>query len=307
LASYSRTPASASKSLTPLCLELGGKDPAIVLDDVKDIDRVVATLVRGVFQSAGQNCIGIERIICQSKIYNSIVDHLKSIVETLRSGSALHSAEVDVGASASDAEYGVLEELISDAVKHGARLIVGGKRLIHKEFPKGHYFSPTLLVDVTPSMKIAQVELFAPVALVMKTESIADIVKIANGIEYALGASIFGSNGATLERLTRELKAGMVAVNDFGVYYFVQLPFGGVKGSGYGRFVADEGLRSLCNLKSVCNDRWPWLIKTSIPGPLRLPIKKEAMGWNMSKGIVELGYGQTVGQRLRGLGRIMGF
>jgi acyl-CoA reductase-like NAD-dependent aldehyde dehydrogenase len=299
--------ASASKSLAPLCLELGGKDPAIVLDDVKDIDRVVATLARGVFQSAGQNCIGIERIICQSKIYNSVVARLKSIVEVLRSGSALHSAGVDVGASVSDANFGMLEELISDAVKHGARLLVGGKRLIHNDFPSGHYFSPTLLVDVAPNMKIAQVELFAPVCVVMKAESVDEAIKIANGTEYALGASVFGSNSATLERLTRELKAGMVAVNDFGVYYMVQLPFGGLKGSGYGRFAAAEGLRSLCNTKSVCNDRWPWLMKTSIPGPLRLPIQKEDVGWNTCKGIVELGYGESLWRRARGIARLMGF
>jgi acyl-CoA reductase-like NAD-dependent aldehyde dehydrogenase len=298
--------ASASKSLTPLCLELGGKDPAIVLDDVKDIDRVVATLARGVFQSAGQNCIGIERIICQSHIYETVIDRLKPIVESLISGSSLHSARVDVGASISDANFGLLELFISDAVKKGARLLVGGKRLNHQEFPSGHYFSPTLLVDVTPGMTIAHIELFAPVCVVMKAESVDEAINIANGTDYALGASVFGSNSATLEKVTRELKAGMVAINDFGVYYVVQLPFGGVKGSGYGRFVGNEGLRSLCNIKSVCKDRWPSLIKTSIPGPLRLPIMEEERGWNMCKGMVELGYSDSLWRRLRGLGRITG-
>jgi len=86
----------------------------------------------------------------------------------------------------------------------------------------------------------------------------------------------------------------------------VQLPFGGLKGSGYGRFAAAEGLRSLCNTKSVCNDRWPWLMKTSIPGPLRLPIQKEDVGWNTCKGIVELGYGESLWRRARGIARLMG-
>jgi acyl-CoA reductase-like NAD-dependent aldehyde dehydrogenase len=299
--------ASASKSLTPLCLELGGKDPAILLDDITDVDRVVATMIRGTFQSSGQNCIGIERIICLPRIYEIMISKLHPIIQKLRLGSALHSPTVDVGASISSANFDRLEGLISEAVEQGARLLVGGKRYNHPDFPQGHYFSPTLLVDVVPTMRIARTELFAPVCVIMRASTVKDAIIMANGNgEYALGASVFGSKTKDLEKVTRELKAGMVAVNDFAAFYMVQLPFGGTKGSGYGRFAGEEGLRSLCNIKAVCRDRWPGLIKTSIPGPLQLPVKNEPQGWEMCKGIVEIGYGETLTRKVRGIGRMIG-
>ncbi|KAF2666263.1 Aldedh-domain-containing protein [Microthyrium microscopicum] len=297
---------SAAKPLTPVCLELGGKDAAIVLDDLKDIDRVVATLVRGTFQAAGQNCIGIERIICLPGIYDTVVSKLLPIIERLRIGSALHSSEVDVGACISAANFDNLETLITAAAKQGAKLLVGGKRAHVPDYPAGHYFQPTLLVNVDSSMKIARTELFAPVCVVMRAKNLDDAIKIANSTEFGLGASVFGRNTRDLDKVVREVKAGMVSVNDFAVYYAVQLPFGGTKGSGYGRFAGSEGLRSLCNTKSICSDRWSFM-KTSIPTPLQLPVPNEPKGWNMSKGIVELGYGESPRQKARGITRLMGF
>jgi acyl-CoA reductase-like NAD-dependent aldehyde dehydrogenase len=307
--------ASTANSLTQTCLELGGKDAAILLDDIKDMDRVVATMIRGVFQSAGQNCIGVERIICLPKTYGKIITHLEKIISSLRPGSALDTLStstkkaetvVDVGASISSATFSNLERLIQSAVKDGAKLLAGGSRFNHPSYPKGHYFSPTLLVDVTPEMEIARTELFAPVCVVLRANDITHALSIANGTPYGLGGSVFGSNQHDLEFVTRELKTGMVAVNDFAAYYAVQLPFGGVKGSGYGRFAGEEGLRSLCAQKSICRDRLPGLIKTSIPPPLRLPLQDEARGWDMAKGVVELGYGDSVWGKMRGLRRIIG-
>jgi acyl-CoA reductase-like NAD-dependent aldehyde dehydrogenase len=302
--------ASAAKSLTQTCMELGGKDASILLDDVKDLDRVVATLVRGTFQSAGQNCIGIERVICLPKVYEKVVPRLTSIIEQIRPGSALSltSAEdvVDMGASISAANFNHLEQLITDAIRQGAKLLVGGQRYHHPEFPKGHYFAPTLITDVTPAMAIAREELFAPICVVMRASTISEAITIANGTMYGLGGSVFGSNRRDLERVTRELKCGMVAVNDFAAFYMVQLPFGGVRGSGYGRFAGEEGLRAICAQKSVCVDRFPSLIKTSIPPPLRLPLQNEAKAWNFCKGIVEFGYGETLQRKMKGIQKLIG-
>ena len=296
---------AAAKSLAPLCLELGGKDPAVILDDVSNLEKIASILMRGTFQSAGQNCIGIERIICLSKIYERLVPMLESRIKKLRVGSALDSSEnIDVGAMISDARFSHLESLVQEAVSHGARLLVGGNRYKHPDFPLGHYFSPTLIVDVTSAMKIAQKELFAPVCVVMRASSVDDAISLANSTPHALGASVFGSNATDLERMTSEIRAGMVSVNDFAVYYAVSLPFGGVKGSGYGRFGGVEGLRSLCNTKSVCRDRWPWLMSTSIPAPLDYPIKDVQRGWQMVKGIIELGYAQGWA-RLGGLWKLI--
>ncbi|OAG05014.1 aldehyde dehydrogenase-like protein [Paraphaeosphaeria sporulosa] len=297
--------ASASKALTPVCVELGGKDPAIVLDDLSNSDfhRVSSILMRGVFQSAGQNCIGIERIIALPNVYARLIEHLTPRIKALRPGSILNAscddAPIDIGACISDAGFSRLESLIADAVTQGARLVCGGKRYVHPQHPKGHFFSPTFLIDVTPSMTIAQEELFAPVFTLMRADSVDQAIRIANSTPYALGASVYGSSSRDTERVVRGVNAGMVAVNDFAVTYMVQLPFGGVKGSGYGRFAGQEGLRSVCNQKAVTRDRWPWLVKTSIPGPMDLPLKGKGAGaraWKMACGVVWVGYGDLRGK-----------
>lgn len=298
--------ASAAKSLTPVCLELGGKDPVIILDDVSNVHRVASILLRGTFQSAGQNCIGIERIICLPNIYQPLIAILGSRIKGLRVGSALEDPnEVDVGAMISDARFDQLERLVDEAVSEGAKCLVGGKRYNHPKHRRGHYFQPTLLVDVTPSMLIAQEELFAPICVLIRASSVDEAISIANSTPYALGASVFGTNPETLERITQQIKSGMVSVNDFAVYYAVSLPFGGVKGSGYGRFGGEEGLRSICNTKAVCRDRFPSLLGTSIPPALDYRTGGAAKAWEVCKGVVELGYGIGWGRRLGGLWRIV--
>ena len=297
--------ASASKSLTPVVAELGGKDPAIVLDDVGDLDKVASILMRGVFVSAGQSCIGIERIIAFPRTYSALVRILESRIRGLRVGSALDDPEeVDIGAMISGAEFDRLERLIADAVAHGAKCLVGGRRYIHPQHPRGHYFSPTLLVDVVPSMRIAQEELFAPVCLLMRAECVDQALAVANSTSYALGASVFGRNQADLDKIVHGVRAGMVSVNDFAVYYAVQLPFGGTGGSGYGRFAGEEGLRGLCNVKSICEDRWPRWVNTAIPAAIDYPIRNARRGWELCRGLVELGYGLGWKARLGGLWRI---
>lgn len=297
---------SAARSLTPLCLELGGKDPAIILDDVNDIEKVASILMRGTFQSAGQNCIGIERIICLPIIYPQLVAILEARIKTLRVGSALDDPdEVDVGAMISDARFGQLEKLVVDAVDQGAQCLIGGERFQHSRFPKGHYFQPTLLVDVTSRMRIAQEELFAPICVLMRATTLDEAIAMANSTTHALGASVFGSENEDLEKVCTEIRAGMVSINDFAVYYAVSLPFGGVKGSGYGRFGGEEGLRSICNTKAVCRDRFPGLIGTSIPAALDYPLRGAGKAWEVCKGVVELGYGLGFARRAGGLWRIM--
>ena len=284
---------SAAKRLTPVCLELGGKDPAIVLDDVKDLHKVASILMRGIFQSAGQNCIGIERIICLPEIYAQLIDILTMRIKSLRVGSSLEDDEsVDVGAMINGDRFQHLESLISEAVSQGARCLAGGQRYEHPKHPKGHYFSATLIVDVTPSMRIAQEEVFAPICLLMRASSIDEAINIANSTPHALGASVFGTAKVKLDRVVTEVHAGMMSVNDFGVFYAVSLPFGGAKESGYGRFGGQEGLRGLCNTKAVCRDRFPSLLSTSIPGALDYPIPDVVKGWQMCKGVMQLGYAE---------------
>ncbi|PYH94279.1 aldehyde dehydrogenase-like protein C21C3 [Aspergillus ellipticus CBS 707.79] len=310
---------SAAKALTPVTVELGGKDPALVLDDprtVNEIPAIASILMRGVFQSAGQNCIGVERIIALPGVYDKLLSLVSERIKPLRLGSVLLDSPTttpDVGAMISPASFDRLESLIADAVHHGARLIHGGSRFSHPTHPLGHYFTPTLLADVTPSMRIAQTELFAPVFLLMRASSVTHAISIANSTDYGLGASVFGYNQSDIALCISSIKSGMVSVNDFGSYYAVQLPFGGVKGSGYGRFAGEEGLRGVSNVKAVCVDRFPKLMATRIPPRVDYPIRKgdgarqDGTGaWEMCKGVVETGYQITLAGRVKGILRLLG-
>ncbi|KAI0542747.1 Aldehyde/histidinol dehydrogenase [Xylaria digitata] len=289
--------ASAARSLTPVVAELGGKDAAMVLDSAaRDLPRIADILLRGTFQASGQNCIGIERIIATPKVYDKLVEMLAPRVRALRMG-----LDQDVGAMVSDASFPRLEALVSDAVKAGAKLLAGGKRYIHPDHPQGFYFSPTLLVDVTPDMAIANEECFGPIMTILRAPaSTAEaVLSLANAPAFGLGSSVYGADSdPALRAIVRGVRAGGVAVNDFAVYYAIQLPFGGVAGSGYGRFAGEEGLRGLCNIKSVCEDRFGALgIRTAIPGPARYPIASQERGWRFTRGVVGIGYGLTLADK----------
>lgn len=226
---------SASKSLTPLCVELGGKDAAIVLDDGSgrvmskgEMERIASIVMRGVFQSGGQNCVGIERIVAMPEAYDTLVKMLEPRIKALRLGDDLdpentgEGSAIDVGALVSPASFDRLERLIAEAKAQGARLLVGGHRYSHQRYPLGHYFTPTLLVDVTPRMRIAQEELFAPICVMMRAKDVNDVITITNGTPYGLGCSVFGpttssQSNVNLRHVTNSVKSGMVAVNDFAV------------------------------------------------------------------------------------------
>lgn len=312
---------SASKVLTPLCIELGGKDAAIVLDEPdgramskSEMDRIASILMRGVFQSSGQNCVGIERIVAMPAAYKILIGLLEPRIRLLRPGHDLDpqhdkSTGVDIGALISSASFDRLEDLIAEARGQGARLLVGGHRFSHERYPAGQYFAPTMIVDVTPHMRIASEELFAPVCVMMRASNVDEVVHITNATIYGLGCSVFGPTSSSaardnLRHVTRSAKAGMVAVNDFAAYYVVQLPFGGVGGSGYGRFAGAEGLRAVSNPKSICRDKWPCLLKTAIPVTLDYPTRASA--WIEARGVVEVGYGDSLRRRFQGVRKLTG-
>lgn len=294
--------ASAAKALIPVVAELGGKDAAIVLDSAKtDLKRITEILLRGTFQSSGQNCIGIERVIATPLVYDPLVRALEPRIRAIRQGSIIDSPrETDMGAMISSASFERLEGLVRDAVAKGAKLLVGGKRLEHPIHPRGSYFAPTLLVDVTSDMAIANEECFAPICVVMRASSTTHAVQLANAPDFGLGASVFGRPGPEIERVVRELKTGMVAVNDFAVYYAMHMPFGGQRGSGYGRFGGEEGLRGVCNPKTISEDRLGTWVMTPIPPILRYPLRDPARGFEFLKGLMGLGYG-TLMQSAKGL------
>lgn len=259
--------ASAAKSLTPCVLELGGKDPAIVLDGTPhgDLERVASLIMRGCFQAAGQNCIGIERVIAQPGVCGKLLAILEKRIKGLRVGSALddledaeedegankqaekftpktyNNTDIDIGALINSTRIPHLEYLISSAVSSGATLLTGGTRYTHPRFPSGSYFAPTLLAKVRSDMAIAQEELFAPVMLVFDPDvcasNVEKVLETANGTGYALGASVFGKPGGgdrDVESVVRGLRCGMVSVGDVAGFYLCGLPFGGGGGGAGG-------------------------------------------------------------------------
>ncbi|KAI8380271.1 Aldehyde/histidinol dehydrogenase [Blakeslea trispora] len=281
---------NAADNLVPCVLELGGKDCVLLLKDA-DLVQAIPVLMRGVFQNCGQNCVGIERIIVAEEIYDLVVDEMDKRISKLRQGSVLADGEgIDCGAMTMGNQFERLEELVQDAVRQGARLLRGGKRFHHPTHKHGQYFEPTLLVDVTTSMAIANNEAFAPIMVIMKHKGPEDALRIANECPFGLGSSVFSSDKALAQSLCLRLKVGMSNVNDFASNYLCQsLPFGGVGISGYGRFAGIEGLRGLCVPKAVTADRIPG-VKTPIPPILDYPIKSLPKGWEFVKALNNLVY-----------------
>lgn len=293
---------AAAEPMTPVVVELGGKDPFIVLNDASNVNNISSYILRGTFQSSGQNCIGIERVIALPDVYDKLVSILTERISQIRLGSSIDQQDnIDMGASITDLRFPALEEMIQLAVKQGAKLVHGGSQYIHPRYPQGHYFTPTMLTGVTANMDIAQQEVFGPVLLMFKADNPQHAIEIANSTQYGLGASVFGkANSKDTELVVNGVRSGNVSVNDFAFYYLCQLPFGGVKGSGYGKFGGAEGLRGLCLAKSICRDKVPF-ISSAIPKPMDYPIPDTKRAWKLSSSINVVGYGWGIWSRLKAL------
>jgi len=198
---------------------------------------------------------------------------------------------VDGGAMINNSRFNGIENLIKEAVDGNAYLVGGSEFKNHPYHPHGYFFQPTVVGPVDKSMGIAQQELFAPVAVLMPYATIEEAIDIANDTRYGLGASVFGPDQDECLKVAKLLECGMVSINDFGTFYMNQsLPFGGVKGSGYGRFGGPEGLRSLTNPKAIIVDRWPSLLQTTIPKVLDYPLHSFQHSWEFTNGLVRFLY-----------------
>ena len=155
-------------------------------------------------------------------------------------------------------------------------------------------------MDVTPEMKIAQNEVFGPILVMMKAKNTDHCVQLANSAPFGLGGSVFGADIKECNYVANSLQTGNVAINDFATFYVCQLPFGGINGSGYGKFGGEEGLLGLCNAKSVCFDTLPF-VSTQIPKPLDYPIRNNAKAWNFVKSFIVGAYTNSTWQRIKSL------
>ena len=246
---------ASAETLTPVVLELGGKDPMIVCDDA-DLDQAAHAAVAGAFIASGQMCLAAERVLVFDGVHDQFLAKVQDVTLRLRQGAPLSGKLVDVGAMTMPAQVEIVEELIADAVAKGASLKAGGKRAKRK--PSKHYFEPTVLAEVTPQMRIFHEETFGPVMSIIRVDDDDDAVRVANHSAYGLSSSVFSKDRARARSLAERIEAGSTCINDWALMYMVQdLPFGGVKGSGFGRLNGREGLRACTNHKAVIEDRLP--------------------------------------------------
>ena len=252
--------ALCAEQLTPVDLELGGKDPSIVFDDV-NIDRTVNGVMWGAFTNAGQNCTGIERLYVQDTIYDKFVGELVAKTKLLKTSHPGRNTQVaddcDVGAITADFQVALIEDHIEDAIKKGANLLCGGIR------EKGsHHILPTIFDNCTKDMKIATEETFGPTVAIFKFRTEEEVIQMANDSPYGLGGSVWTSDLKRGERVARALVVGNVCINNHMINEAnPYLPFGGIKDSGIGRFKGEGGLLTFCNLKSVIIEKQSDLIE----------------------------------------------
>ncbi|KAG5496743.1 hypothetical protein JIQ42_03576 [Leishmania sp. Namibia] len=263
---------NAAATLTPVVLELGGKDPAIICEDA-DLEQVVPVVMRGNFQNCGQNCVGLERILVQEKIHDQFVLEVTRQARALTQGPA-SQGQYDLGAmTMGKAAILRIQQLVDDTVKAGATLVCGGKATSEQFYPA------TILTNVTPDMPIAQEEVFGPVMVILKFTTDQEAVTMVNACAYGLGSSVFSADIPRAQAIADRIRTGMVNINDFGINYLCQsLPFGGVKISGFDRFAGREGLRGNCIVRASTTDRIPG-VKTTIPPILQYPISPAAFAF----------------------------
>ncbi|MBF6173205.1 aldehyde dehydrogenase family protein [Nocardia blacklockiae] len=233
--------------LVPYSLELGGKDPAIVLADA-DIDRAAYGIAFGGLFNAGQVCISVERVYVEEPVYDEFVAKLTAHVRELRQGADGRESRYDIGALANAAQRDIVARHVEDALAKGARALTGGKPT-----GVGTFFEPTVLVDVDHGMACMTEETFGPTLPVMKVADEAEAVALANDSIYGLSASVWTGDKARGERIARQLNAGAVNVNDvFANLFNFALPMGGWQQSGVGyRWGGADGARKYCRKQAV--------------------------------------------------------
>lgn len=241
---------NCARGLKRVVLELGGSDPFIVLNDAH-IEEAINGAIYGRFFSTGQTCVSAKRILVQREVFDEFVSKFSERASALRVGDGLDPS-TDVGPLISGSQRLRVMNAVRQAVSKGAKLECGGT--IPKALSKGFFYSPTVLTNVNLSMKVMSEEIFGPVAPVVPFKDEVEATRIANSTRYGLGASIWTSNLDKALEISREIKSGIVWVNDVAVT-FPHAPWGGVKESGLGRHSSKYGLLELVNIRQICINR----------------------------------------------------
>ncbi|MCA1577810.1 MAG: NAD-dependent succinate-semialdehyde dehydrogenase [Acidobacteria bacterium] len=234
----------AGKEIKKTVLELGGSDPFIVMPSA-NLAEAVTTAVKARTINNGQSCIAAKRFIVDAKIYSSFEEGFVEEMKALRIGDPLEES-TEIGPLATAQIVNDLDEQVKKAVASGARVLTGGRRVNRP----GNFYEPTVLVDLAPSAPVSCEEIFGPVAMLFRVNNIDEAIGLANATPFGLGAAAWTNNADEQRRFIEELEAGSVFINGM-VASDPRLPFGGVKHSGYGRELAEFGIREFVNIKTV--------------------------------------------------------
>ena len=216
-----------------IAAEMGGKNAIVVMDDAI-LDLAVEGAVWGGFGTTGQRCTAASRIVVHKKAYRNFVERFRKAASRLKLGDGLQKA-TDVGPVINESQFNKILKYVEIGKKEGAKLVLGGNPCQKGNCSKGYFIEPTIFSEVTPDMRIAQEEIFGPVVSVIKAEDLEDAIRIVNRIPYGLSSAIYTQDVNSSAIAERELETGIVYVNASTIGAEIQLPFGGIKHSGYGR------------------------------------------------------------------------
>ncbi|WP_455675887.1 aldehyde dehydrogenase family protein, partial [Pradoshia sp.] len=240
---------TAAKDLIPTTLELGGKDPMIVLRDA-NLKRAAEGAAWGAFTNSGQVCMSVERLIIEEEVMEPFIEELLPIVSKLKQGAG---PEDDIVSMASRMQIEIVKKQVGEAIEQGARLLAGEHPSDWD--PNSMYIKPMVLIDVREDMAIMQEETFGPVLPIMAVHGEDEAVRMANRSRYGLNASVWSENKEKARRVSSRLQSGAVLINDVLITVANNhLPFGGQKESGVGRYHGENGIRMFCHEKAVMED-----------------------------------------------------
>jgi len=244
-----RVMASAAKNLTPVLLELGGKDAAVVCKDA-DLDQAARGIVWGAFVNAGQTCVSVERVYVEEPVADAFLERVVEETRRLRMGDPA-GGDVEIGPLTLERQRRIVEEQVADAVAKGARVLTGGVR----PPGPGFFYPPTVLTQVDHSMRVMAEETFGPLLPIVRVASVDEAVKLANDSDYGLTASGWTRDPTTARLLQERLSAGVVSINDcVSSLGDPAAPYGGLRRSGFGRSHGALGLREMAQAKYLTRD-----------------------------------------------------
>lgn len=238
---------AAARRHIPVTLELGGKSPQIVFADA-DLERAIPVVVNAIIQSAGQTCTAGSRVLIERPIYGEVVAAIAKRFQALRVGPGMQ--DLEVGPLVNRKQQQKVKAMVDAAEADGIR-VAARAQLADGAPADGCYVLPTLLAEVPASHSIAQDEVFGPVLCAIAFDTEAEAIEIANGTDYGLTAGVWTRDGARQMRLAHAIEAGQIFINNYGAGGGIELPFGGMKHSGYGREKAFEGLRGFTTIKTI--------------------------------------------------------